>query len=64
MADKRKKMPKMIHRLNETCKAYGMEINIKQTKVMIMNKTDKPKGLQRCIMLDKMPLEQVTRFKI
>jgi len=39
-----------------------MEINVKKTKVMIVNKT-KPKGMQRCIMLDKVPLEQVTRFK-
>ena len=56
-------MQKMIDSLSETCKAYGMEINVKKTKVMIMNKMDKPKGLQRCIMLNKVPLEQVTRFK-
>ena len=30
---------------------------------MIMNETDKPKGMQRCIMLDKVPLKQATRFK-
>src|SRR6267154_3621014 len=40
-----------------------MEINVKKTKVMIINKTEKQKGMQRCIMLDKVPLEQVTRFK-
>ena len=28
-----------------------------------MNKTKKPKGMQRCIILDKVPLEHVTRFK-
>ena len=32
VADKRKNMHKMIDRLNETCKAYGMEINVKKTK--------------------------------
>ena len=63
VADRRKKMQKMIDRLSETCKAYEMEINVKKTKVMIMNKTEKPKGMQRCIMLDKVPLEQVARFK-
>src|SRR6267154_1640039 len=42
---------------------YGMEINVKNTKVMIINKTEKPKGMQRCIMLDKVPLEHVARFK-
>ena len=29
MADKRKKLQRMIDRLNETCKEYGMELNIK-----------------------------------
>ena len=63
VADKRKKMQKMIDRLNKTCKAYGMEINVKKTKVMIINGTAKPKGMQKCITLNKVPLEQVTRFK-
>src|SRR2546425_2494155 len=62
VADKRKNMQKMINRLNETCKAYGMEINVKTTKVMIINKKEKQKGMQCCIMLN-IPLEQVTRFK-
>ena len=56
-------MQKMIDRLSETCKTYGMVINIKKTTVMIMNKTEKPKGMQRCIMLDKVPLEHMNRFK-
>ena len=54
----------MIDRLNKTCKAYGMEINVKKTKVMIMNGTAKPKGMQQCITLNKVPLEQVTRLNI
>ena len=62
VADKSKNMQKMIDRLNETCKAYGMEINVKKTKVMIMNKKEKQKGIQSCIMLNVI-LEQVTRFK-
>ena len=33
------------------------------TKVMIMNGTAKPKGMQRCIVLDGVPLEQVSRLK-
>ena len=56
-------MQKMVDRLNKTCKAYGMEINVKKTKVMIMNETAKPKGMQRCITLDKVLLEQMARFK-
>ena len=46
VADKRKNMQKMIDRLKETCKAYGMEINVKKTKVMIMNKRKSRRGLQ------------------
>ena len=63
VADKRKKMQNMLDRLNETCKVYGMEINVKKTKLMIMNKSEKQKGMLRCITLDNVPLEQVTRFK-
>src|SRR2546425_13315354 len=63
VADKRKNMQKMIDRLSETCKTYRMEINVKKTKVMIMNKKEKQKGMQSGIMLNNVPLEQVTRFK-
>ena len=56
-------MQKMIERLNKTCKAYGMKISVKKTKVVIMNGTAKPKEMQRCITLNNVPLEQVTRFK-
>ena len=38
MADKVKKLQKMIDRLNETCKEFGMEINVKKTKVMIIGR--------------------------
>src|SRR3989442_11795348 len=56
-------MQKMIDRLSTTCKEYGMEINVKKTKVMIMNETAKPNEMQRCIELDGVPLEQMSRFK-
>src|SRR5437867_554821 len=56
VADKRKNMQKMIDRLNGTCKAYGMEINVKQTKVMIINEKEKQMGMQNCIMLNKVSL--------
>jgi len=63
LADKRKKLQKMIDRLNETCKEYGMEINVKKTKVMIINKAKTSTGTKRHVMLNGVPLEQVTRFK-
>src|SRR2546425_11355542 len=56
-------MQKMIDRLQKTCKTFGMEINVKKTNVMIINGTANPKGMQKCITLNKVPLEQVTRFK-
>ena len=36
MADRIGKMQRMIDRLSETCSVYGMEINVKKTKVMIV----------------------------
>ena len=62
MADKRKKMQKMVDSLNDTCRAYGMEINIKKAKVIIILIKVK-NGVQRCIMLGSVLLEQVTCFK-
>ena len=62
-ADERKKLQKMIDRLSETCREYGMEINIKKTMVMVMNGKVKMNRKQRCVMLDGMLLEQVTRFR-
>ena len=62
VADKRKRMQKMIDRLHKTCKIFGMEINVKKTKVIIINGTANPKGMQRCITLNMVHLEQVTRF--
>src|SRR5437867_1832385 len=44
VAEKRRKMQQMIDRLNTICKAYGMEINVKKTKVMIMNGMKTTKG--------------------
>ena len=62
VAGKRKKMQKMVESLNNICRAYGMEIIVKKPKVMIMGIKERD-GVQQCIMLGSMPLEQVTRFK-
>ena len=37
--------------------------HVKKTKVMVMNGTAKPKGMQRFITLNNVPLVQVSRFK-
>ena len=60
VSDKRKKMQKMIDRLSETCKEYGMEINVKKTKVMVMNESGR---IKQHVKLNNVPLERVTRFK-
>jgi exonuclease III len=63
VSDKRRKLQKMIDKLNDTCKEYGMDINVKKTKVMVMNKM---KGLSESlkdITLNNVPLEKVARFK-
>ena len=52
----------MVDSLNDTCRAYGIEINIKKTKVIIIGIKVK-KGGQRGIMFGSVPLEQVTHFK-
>src|SRR5688572_16921387 len=63
VADKRKKLQKMIDKLNDTCKEYGMDINVKKTKVMVLGGDRVGNGSQACLTLDGVPLEQVTRFK-
>ena len=52
-------MQTMLDRLSETCKEYVMEINVKKTKVMVMNGSGRIKHVK----LNDEPLEQVTRFK-
>src|SRR6478736_9698393 len=50
----------MMDKLNETCKTYGMAINVKKTKVMVVSQ----KGGGTCrVMLENVVLEQVTRYK-
>jgi endonuclease V-like protein UPF0215 family len=63
VADKKKKLQKMIDKLNDTCKEYGMDINVKKTKVMVMGGDRVENGSQACLILDGVQLEQVTRYK-
>ena len=42
-------MQRMVDKLNETCKTYGMEINVKKTKAKTITKMDNPQGMQQCI---------------
>ena len=56
-------MQKIIDRLNEACKEYGMKINVRKTKVMVMNKNKKLSEIQRSMMLNGVGLKQVIRCK-
>src|SRR5688572_3955714 len=63
VADKKKKLQKMIDKLNETCKEYGMDINVRKTKVIVVGGDRVENGSQACFTLNGVQLEQVTRFK-
>ena len=56
----KKKLQVMLDKLNMTCNKYGMAINVKKTKVMVVSKN----GKKKCnVTLDKKILEQVSRYK-
>lgn len=38
IAETKTKLQRMIDKLNKTCTAYGMSINVKKTTVMVVNK--------------------------
>jgi exonuclease III len=63
VADRLERMQKMLDSLRETCNLYGMEINVKKTKIMIVGDRKETKDKLHGIMLDGVPLEQVSRFK-
>ena len=61
LADRIGKMQRMMDSLSQTCNVYGMEINVKKTKVMTVGDT---RGVQRGIALNGVPLEQVLVLNI
>ena len=60
VADTKKKLQKMMDKLNETCQVYGMAINVKKTKVLVISKTGK---IKCSLSLGGGTIEQVTRYK-
>ena len=62
-AVKRKKLQKMIDKLKVTCKKYGMDINVKKTKVMVVGEDGEEDVSQECFTLDGVHLEKTNRFK-
>ena len=62
VSDKKKKLQKMIDKLSYTCKGYGMDINVRKTKVMVVGGDGAEDGSQACFTLDGVSLEHVTRL--
>ena len=60
VSESKKKLQKMLDKLNSSCLDYGMAINVKKTKVMVISKASKVKC---SITLNNMALEQVNRYK-
>ena len=59
-AESEKNLQSMMDKMNATCKAYGMAINIKKTKVMVVSQS----GGETCkVTLENVVLEQVARYK-
>ena len=63
VADRIGKMQRMMVSLSETCNLYGMAINVKKTKVMIVGDKEETRSVQCGIVLNGVPLEQVPHFK-
>jgi hypothetical protein len=63
VSDSKKKLQRMLDRLNASCyscKAYGMSINVKKTKLMVISKEE---GVKGSIKRNEVELEQVSRYK-
>ena len=60
VSESKKKLQKVLDKLNSSCLDYGMAINVKKTKVMVISKAGKVKC---SITLNNMALEQVNRYK-
>ena len=60
IAESFRQLQSMMDKLNERCKEYGMSINVKKTKVMILGNSDEEFGE---IKLNDTVLERVTKYK-
>src|SRR5688572_12249138 len=63
VADKKKKLQTKVDKLNDTYKEYGININVRKTKVMVMGGEGAENESQACFTLNGVQLEQVVRFK-
>src|SRR5688572_6491214 len=63
VTDKKKKLQRTIDKLNDTCKEYGMDINVRKMKVMVVGRYGVEIASQACFTLDGVMLEHVILFK-
>ena len=60
VADTEEGLQKMMDRLVEKAEEYNMKVNVKKTKVIVINGTGR---IKQGVKLNNVPLERVTRFK-
>ena len=53
-------LQRQVDKVNESCAACGMELNVKKTKVMVM---EKQPGMKITIKSNRVALEQVNKYK-
>ena len=60
LAGTEEELQRQLDKVNESCTAFGMELNAKKTKVMVM---EKQPGTEVTIKLNGIALEQVNKYK-
>src|SRR5688572_25629065 len=59
VSDKKKKLQKMIDKLNDTCKEYAMDINVRKTKVIVVGGDGAVNGSKACFIVADVPFTLV-----
>ena len=59
LAEAQTKINEMLENLSQSCKEYGMKINVKKTKAMAIGK----KGTRVNVKIGREKVEQVTSFR-
>ena len=60
VAEEEKDLQKLINKITETCRQYGMALNVKKTKIMVI---DKKNSIASNIYAEGEKLEQVKKYK-
>ena len=60
MSDEEHSLQEIVQKIADICNAYGMEINVKKTKTMVISKTG---NIPCSIAVNNIALEQVPQYK-